>query len=79
MVTADESKITKIVAVYENRFILPPCGRCRVLLSRIKNPDINKVFNRNIIRRFVNFCFLHVLYQILQHQRCIGYPIGAVP
>ncbi|WP_440897142.1 cytidine deaminase family protein [Amphibacillus sp. Q70] len=40
MITAGESKITKIVAVYENGVILPPCGRCRELLSQIDDSNL---------------------------------------
>ncbi|MCU9602113.1 hypothetical protein OEV75_13000 [Caldibacillus kokeshiiformis] len=36
MVTAGERKIAKIVAVYEDGSILPPCGRCREFISQIK-------------------------------------------
>lgn len=35
MVTAGETRIVKIVAVYEDGSILPPCGRCREFMSQI--------------------------------------------
>ena len=35
MVTAGETHIAKIVAVYEDESILPPCGRCREFISQI--------------------------------------------
>lgn len=39
MVTAGESKIAKIVAVYEDGSILPPCGRCREFISQIDDDN----------------------------------------
>lgn len=41
MVTAGESKIAKIVAVYEDGSILPPCGRCREFISQIGDDNDN--------------------------------------
>ncbi|GGA75289.1 MULTISPECIES: cytidine deaminase family protein [Bacillaceae] len=41
MVTAGESKIVKIVAVYEDGSILPPCGRCREFISQINDDNDN--------------------------------------
>ncbi len=35
MVTANENRIMKIVAVNEERGIVPPCGRCRELIAQI--------------------------------------------
>lgn len=35
MITAGESRISKIVAVWEDRVVLPPCGRCRELIYQI--------------------------------------------
>lgn len=41
MITAGESKIDKIVAVYENGDVLPPCGRCREFISQIHDDNVN--------------------------------------
>lgn len=35
MVTAGESHVVKMVALYQDGSILPPCGRCRELISQI--------------------------------------------
>ncbi len=35
MITAGESRIAKIVAVWGDRVVLPPCGRCRELMYQI--------------------------------------------
>ncbi len=35
MLKSSESKIKRIVAVYEDGSILPPCGRCRELMSQL--------------------------------------------
>ena len=35
MVTAGESRISKIVAVWGDRVVLPPCGRCREFMYQI--------------------------------------------
>ena len=43
MIKSGETKIKKIIAVYEDGSILPPCGRCRELISQL---DIN---NENTI------------------------------
>ena len=39
MLTAGENRVEKIVAVNWNRYILPPCGRCREFLMQLGNPD----------------------------------------
>jgi len=41
MVTAGESKIVKIVSVYEDGDVLPPCGRCREFISQIDDDNEN--------------------------------------
>lgn len=38
-----ETKIKKIVAVYEDGSILPPCGRCRELISQLDMENENTV------------------------------------
>ena len=40
MITAGESKITKVVAISKDG-ILPPCGRCRELISQIHKDNIH--------------------------------------
>lgn len=35
MITAGESHIIKMVAVYSNGEIIPPCGRCREFVNQI--------------------------------------------
>lgn len=40
MITNEESKILKIVAVGRNGKILPPCGRCREFIYQINNENI---------------------------------------
>ena len=43
MLKNGETKIKRIVAVYEDGSILPPCGRCRELISQLD------VYNENTI------------------------------
>lgn len=43
MITAGESRIKKIVAVYEDGAIWPPCGRCREFIYQINNANKNCV------------------------------------
>lgn len=40
MVTNEESKIVKIVAIGENGRIYPPCGRCREFMYQINNENL---------------------------------------
>jgi cytidine deaminase len=40
MITNEESKILKIVAVGDGGKILPPCGRCREFIYQINNENI---------------------------------------
>jgi len=35
MITAGETRIAKIVAVWRDQVVLPPCGRCREFMSQI--------------------------------------------
>lgn len=41
MITAGESRIVKMVAVYHTGEIVPPCGRCREFINQI-NDDNSK-------------------------------------
>ncbi len=43
MITAGESCITKMIAVGWDGHIMPPCGRCRELISQL-DPENNKAF-----------------------------------
>ena len=38
MVTAGENRIVKVVAVYQDGEIIPPCGRCREFICQL-HPD----------------------------------------
>ena len=40
MLTAGESKITKIVSTGSDGTIFPPCGRCRELMFQINNENL---------------------------------------
>ncbi|MDH5737636.1 MAG: cytidine deaminase [Gammaproteobacteria bacterium] len=42
MVTAGETRISKIVAVWGDETILPPCGRCREFMAQIDTQNLNK-------------------------------------
>ncbi|RPJ27374.1 MAG: cytidine deaminase [Chloroflexi bacterium] len=35
MITAGETRIAKIIAVWRDRVVLPPCGRCREFMYQI--------------------------------------------
>ncbi|KNF07642.1 cytidine/deoxycytidylate deaminase family protein [Gottschalkia purinilytica] len=39
MITAGENKITKVIAVYEDGTIIPPCGRCREFICQIHDEN----------------------------------------
>lgn len=39
MVTAGENRIIKLIAVYKDGTILPPCGRCREFISQIHDDN----------------------------------------
>jgi cytidine deaminase len=41
MITAGESGISKIVAVWGENTVLPPCGRCRELMYQIDETNLN--------------------------------------
>jgi cytidine deaminase len=43
MLKHGETKIKKIIAVYEDGSILPPCGRCRELISQMDMENENTV------------------------------------
>lgn len=51
MITAGESRILKIIAVGETGNIMPPCGRCRELISQIniKNSETLVMVSKNKI------------------------------
>ena len=40
MITAGESSISKIVAVWGDNTVLPPCGRCRELMYQINAANL---------------------------------------
>ena len=40
MITAGESSISKIVAVWGNGTVLPPCGRCREFMYQIDKTNL---------------------------------------
>ncbi|WP_253200548.1 hypothetical protein [Clostridium sp. CF012] len=39
MITAGESKIVKVIAVYKDGTIIPPCGRCREFICQIHDEN----------------------------------------
>jgi len=39
MITAGENRIIKLVAVYKDGTIIPPCGRCREFVSKIHDDN----------------------------------------
>lgn len=45
MVTAGESKIAQVVAVWKDKdgtlYVLPPCGRCREFMSQINKSNLD--------------------------------------
>jgi cytidine deaminase len=41
MITAGESSISKIVAVWGDGIVLPPCGRCREFMYQIDNTNFS--------------------------------------
>lgn len=41
MITAGENKIVKMVSVYKDETIIPPCGRCREFISQIHDENLN--------------------------------------
>ncbi|MBZ9687405.1 cytidine deaminase [Clostridium estertheticum] len=51
MITAGESKIVKVIAVYKDGTIIPPCGRCREFICQIhdENHKCEVMMKKNII------------------------------
>lgn len=39
MITAGETRIVKIVSVYKDETVVPPCGRCRELINQINDEN----------------------------------------
>lgn len=39
MITAGENRIVKLIAVYKDGSIIPPCGRCREFICQIHDDD----------------------------------------
>ncbi len=46
MITAGESRISRIVAVWKDGVVLPPCGRCREFMNQI---DATNYANTEVI------------------------------
>lgn len=40
MISDGESRILKVVSVYKDKKIIPPCGRCREFISQIHDDNI---------------------------------------
>ena len=40
MITAGETRIAKIVAVWGERVVLPPCGRCREFMAQVDETNL---------------------------------------
>jgi cytidine deaminase len=41
MITAGETRIAKIVAIWSDRVVLPPCGRCREFMYQIDAANLD--------------------------------------
>jgi cytidine deaminase len=41
MITAGESRVSKMIAVGWDGRIMPPCGRCREFISQLHNDNLN--------------------------------------
>lgn len=41
MITAGETRISKIVAVHSEGTVLPPCGRCREFMNQIDSQNLD--------------------------------------
>jgi cytidine deaminase len=41
MITAGESRVSKMIAVDWDGRIMPPCGRCREFISQLHNDNLN--------------------------------------
>lgn len=39
MVTAGENRVVKMVAVYQDKSIIPPCGRCREFICQLHDEN----------------------------------------
>lgn len=39
MITAGENRIMKLVAVYKDGTVIPPCGRCREFVSKLHDDN----------------------------------------
>ena len=39
MVTAGESRVVRLIAVYEDGSVIPPCGRCREFLCQLHDEN----------------------------------------
>lgn len=39
MVTAGENRAVKLIAVYEDKSVIPPCGRCREFLCQLHDEN----------------------------------------
>jgi cytidine deaminase len=39
MITAGENRIVKLIAVYKDETIIPPCGRCREFICQIHDDN----------------------------------------
>lgn len=39
MITSGENRIVKLIAVYKDGTIIPPCGRCREFISQIHDDN----------------------------------------
>lgn len=39
MITSGENRIVKLIAVYQDGTIIPPCGRCREFISQIHDDN----------------------------------------
>lgn len=42
MITAGETRIIKIVSVYKDETVIPPCGRCRELINQINDENYKR-------------------------------------
>ncbi|WBW96947.1 cytidine deaminase family protein [Oceanirhabdus sp. W0125-5] len=39
MITAGENRVVKVISVYKDGTIIPPCGRCREFISQIHDDN----------------------------------------
>ncbi len=66
MITAGESSISKIVAVWGHGVVLPPCGRCRELMYQIDQTN------------FANTDVILSEDHVVKLQDLLPYPYGEV-